>query len=174
MEHLITITLSPSLLRRSAKKQLKLTLCHIKSMFKSGKCCIEFTKQANVHYHIKTQDAEDIVYCAVDQLKEYRYMDNGKKQDVFGFTKMDKTQHREQIENYDYILKDYQRTECILKRLKIKDKDGTYLKAVYDYTDKTPRPGNKQIDLRKYCCLESGAGEIDSDTELEINKIKLI
>lgn len=162
VEHLITITLSANLLKATIKTQLSKSLNVVKGLFKTGKFCIELTKQGNVHYHIKTQDDEIKVVCAIDNLKTIKYKSKDKLYEVFGFTKIDKTVQQEQIMNYEYILKDIVKTDQILKRLKIEEK------AVYDYADK-PRPKQKQlIDLRKLCCLDKAC---DSDTEELIGQI---
>lgn len=168
VEHLITITLSANLLKATIKTQLSKSLNVVKGLFKTGKFCIELTKQGNVHYHIKTQDDEIKVVCAIDNLKTIKYKSKDKLYEVFGFTKIDKTISKEQLNNYDYIIKDYIKTEAVFKRLKIKGENDTYIKALYDYTDK-PRPKQKQlIDLRSLCCLDKAC---DSDTEELIGQI---
>lgn len=168
VEHLITITLSANLLKQTVKTQLSKSLNVVKGLFKTGKFCIELTKQGNIHYHIKTQDDEIKVICVIDNLKTIKYKSKDKLYEVFGFTNVQKTVQESQLGNYDYIIKDYIKSEAVFKRLKIKGEDDNYLKALYDYADK-PRPKQKQlIDLRKLCCLDKAC---ESDTEELIGQI---
>lgn len=166
-EHMITITLSRELLQLTAKMQYKHSYKHLEKVFKTGKGCIEFTKQGNIHYHIKTQDPIDMVYAMTDNLKTIRFKTNDKKYNVFGFTKIDETQHTEYYEDYDYLLKNIEQTECIFKRLKMDTR------ALWDYTETNANINIKskpKIDLRSLISLDN----IESDTEIEVMRAKLV
>lgn len=103
--------------------------------FNSGMGCLEFTKNGNCHYHLKTQDDVSDIYVFLDKLKGIRFMVDGKKKYVFGFTRVDVTKNADQIGNYDYIEEDHLTTEQTLKKLGISDK----YKALWLFKPKTTR-----------------------------------
>lgn len=165
-EHMITVTLSPQLQQCTAKQQLKQSYKHVKSMFRSGMGCFEFTKQGNIHYHIKTQDSIDIVYDSVNSLKTIQFKSNGKNNRVFGFTKIDATGQESQRGNYEYLQKDIEQTYSIMRRMKL-----TEYHQLWDYSEihqrvSGPAARKSKIDLRDLITIDS-----DSDTELMIKGI---
>lgn len=162
-EHMITITLSSDIIKKTVKIQHKYSYKHIENIFKTGKACIEFTKQGNIHYHIKTKDDIADIYTKIDNLKTIKYKSNDKLYNVFGYTKIDKTMQEDQINNYDYILKNYQQTETVFKRMKINQK------ATWDFTEKEITPKKHRINLKSIIRLDEG---VDSDTMEWIDRIR--
>lgn len=123
MEHLITITLTPQICsEHRIKGQLRLTYQYMRHAFKSGMGCLEFTKNGNCHYHLKTQDDISDVHVFLDRLKSIRSMVNNKKVFVFGFTQCDQTKDKKMIKNYDYLSKSSVSVDQTLKKLKLSDK----------------------------------------------------
>jgi hypothetical protein len=116
----ITITLSPDLLKLPIKSQLKHSYRSIQSCFKNSSAVIEFTKQFNVHYHIITDIGYDDMALALDCIKSDYFKYNGLKKLVFGFTKTENILYPEKCN--DYIIKDLEKTEGILRKLKLFDK----------------------------------------------------
>jgi len=132
-EHLITITLSPTLCNQHRiKGQLKHSYKYMIEAFNTGMGCLEFTKNGNCHYHIKTQDDISDIHVFLDTLKGVK---NSKKEFVFGFTQCDQTKNQDMIGNYDYIEKSHLTTEQTLKKLGISDK----YKALWLFKPKTTR-----------------------------------
>lgn len=160
-EYQLTITLSSAMLQQSVKKQLKKTYQIIRNGFKSGKGCVEFTKQGNVHYHIKTQDDYADVIAFMDCLKIHTTKVNDKRVNIFGFTHI--TQTVEKHGNYDYILKDVEKTQRVLKRLK-----QDYREA-WEYEKKEPRPVQRLISWADIIKLDQGAN-VDSEEDWILNK----
>ena len=89
--------------------------------FESGRGCIEFTKQGNVHYHIKTCDPVSSIYVFLDSLKGTRTLINAKRVPVYGFNKCDKTANQEMIGDYEYITKNIIQTDQVFKRLRLSE-----------------------------------------------------
>lgn len=169
-EHMLTITLSPQVIgHHRIKGQLKLTYRHIKDAeITPGKGCMEFTKQGNVHYHIKTQDNMPNVYILLDKLKGISTQINGKKVPVFGFTKCDKTTSECQVGVYDYLEKDIDITSSTLKKLQLLDK----YHVMWEYKEKQQRFNADCTLAIKRCvgCLDKLIDN-DSDTQNIINEI---
>jgi len=135
-EHLITITLSPTLCNQHRiKGQLKHTYKYMAEAFNTGMGCLEFTKNGNCHYHIKTQDDISDIHVFLDKLKGVK---NSKKEYVFGFVQCDKTKSKEMIGNYDYIEKTHLKVEQTLKKLQLSDK----YKALWLFKPKTTKFNN--------------------------------
>lgn len=133
-ENMITVTLSPELLKYPVLTQLNKSYDFIRRYFKSGKGTIEFTKKGNIHYHIKTQDDEFDVLQFIDELK-IKYFRSGRHNErVFGFVKCDITSRIERYMNYDYLLKDNEKTLQLLKRLKIEK-----FIPLWDYEEPKPK-----------------------------------
>jgi len=169
-EHLITITLSPQMCsQHRIKGQLKLTYRHMIEAFETGKGCLEFTNQGNVHYHIKTQDCISSIHVFLDKLKSVNTQVNGKKIPVFGFTKCDKTKSEDMIGNYDYLEKSFAKVDQTLKKLSLSDK----YRSLWIYEHKTTR-FNTDCFLRAKKCLgnlDKEVKEIQSDTEETIEEL---
>lgn len=164
-EHMITVTLSPQVIaHHRIKGQLKLTYKKMIEAFETGRGCVEFTKQGNVHYHLKTSDALASVYLFLDSLKGIKCQINDKRVPIYGFTKCDKTMNAEMIEDYEYITKNIIQTEQVLKKLRISED----YHACWDNKKKKTRY-NDCYDKVKQCL-----GDLDkciSDTEDIINEI---
>jgi hypothetical protein len=128
------------------KGQLKHTYKYMVEAFNSGMGCLEFTKNGNCHYHLKTQDDISDIYVFLDKLKGIRFMVDGKKKYVFGFTRVDVTKNIDQIGNYDYIEEDHLTTEQTLKKLGISDK----YKALWLFKPKTTRFNDTSRRLPAY------------------------
>lgn len=170
-EHMLTITLSPQVIaHHRIKGQLKLSYKHIRDAeFKTGQGCIEFTKQGNIHYHIKTQDHVSDVHIFLDKLKGISNQIHGKRVPVFGFTKCDKTMDETRVNNYDYIDKDVDNTTATLKKLQLLDK----YHVLWKYEQKRQRFNTDCAAAVKRCLgnLDRVIKEYESDTEETIEEI---
>jgi len=166
-EHMITVTLSPQVIaHHRIKGQLKLTYKKLFGAFESGIGCVEFTKQGNIHYHIKTQDPIPMIYIFLDSLKSVTCLINAKKVPVYGFTKCDKTMDPEQYANYEYLMKNVTQTDQVFKKLHILDQ----YRSSWEYEKRKTRY-NECYDKMKQCL-----GDLDrciSDTEEIIQEIDL-
>jgi hypothetical protein len=164
-EYMLTITLSPQVIaHHRIKGQLKLSYKKIKESFESGKGCIEFTKQGNVHYHIKTVDDLSTIYIFLDSLKGVTCQINAKRVPVYGFTKCDKTNNDDMVGDYEYLLKNVVQTDQVLKKLRLSEN----YSSCWEFTKKKTKY-NDCYDKMKQCL-----GDLDrciSDTEEIINEI---
>lgn len=164
MENQITITLSTYMLSLTVKQQLKKTYDIVRNAFKTGMGCIEFTKNGNIHYHIKTQDDYADIIAFIDSLKIHKTTINGYKVQMFGFTHLAETAKEDKKNNYDYILKDSEKTLQVLKKLKLSDK----YNEVWE-NNQQPKPKIHSVRLKDIYRIDTGV-DIDSDTDFWINQ----
>jgi len=118
VSYFATITLSPSVLALTAKKQLKITY-HKIIEFYLAYCnhgsigCVEFTKTGNIHYHFKIVDMDEALILFMDSVKKIRYQNKP----AIGFTKIDLIKTDNGV--LDYISKDNERTAFIYRKMGI-------------------------------------------------------
>lgn len=169
-EHMITITLSPQIIQHARiKGQLKVSYkCLREACLTNGMGVVEFTKQGNVHYHIKTQENISNIFIFLDSLKGQFTLINGKKTPIFGFTKCDKTNSDSRINDYSYLEKNIETTNSVLKKLQLLDK----YHVLWEYKQKTQRFNAIHEQAIKRCTrsLDKELEQEISDTEEIINE----
>lgn len=164
-EHMITITLSPQIIsHHRIKGQLKVSYKRLReACLTNGMGVVEFTKQGNVHYHIKTQENIANVYIFLDSLKGQYTLINGKKIPIFGFTKCDKTINECQINDYSYLEKNIETTNAVLKKLQLLEK----CHVLWEYKQKTQRFNAQHEEAVKRLCSTSLDRLFDSESDTE-------
>lgn len=116
----ITQTLSPKLYKKNAHSQFLSTLNDLVSVLdyvSNDYClCTELTEDSNVHYHFWIVFKEKYTFA--------HYIEIIKSNFKFGFTKMtkikyEKTTLRQQTDSYNYLIKDIEKTYCIVRSRQI-------------------------------------------------------